>query len=40
MNEFKYGLLLREWGIVYVFDFLINVGGIINVYVELENYGK
>ena len=39
-NELKHGLLLRERGIVYAPDFLINAGGIINVYAELENYGK
>ena len=39
-NEQKHGLLLREKGIVYAPDFLINAGGIINVYAELENYGK
>jgi leucine dehydrogenase len=39
-DELKHGLLLRERGIVYAPDFLINAGGIINVYAELENYGK
>jgi len=39
-NEQKHGLLLRERGIVYAPDFLINAGGIINVYAEIENYGK
>lgn len=39
-EEQKHGLLLREKGIVYAPDFLINAGGIINVYAELENYGK
>jgi leucine dehydrogenase len=39
-DEFKHGTLLRERGIVYAPDFLINAGGIINVYAELENYGK
>ncbi|MCZ6594613.1 MAG: NAD(P)-binding domain-containing protein [Bacteroidetes bacterium] len=39
-DEEKHGLLLREKGIVYAPDFLINAGGIINVYAELENYGK
>ncbi len=39
-NENKHGLRLRERGIVYAPDFLINAGGIINVYAELENYGK
>ena len=31
---------LRAKGIVYAPDFLINAGGIINVYAELENYGR
>jgi len=39
-DENKHGTLLREKGIVYAPDFLINAGGIINVYAELENYGK
>ena len=39
-EEQKHGLLVREKGIVYAPDFLINAGGIINVYAELENYGK
>ena len=39
-NENVHGAILRERGIVYAPDFLINAGGIINVYAELENYGK
>lgn len=39
-DEQKHGTLLRERGIVYAPDFLINAGGIINVYAELENYDK
>ena len=39
-DENKHGLLLREKGIVYAPDFLINAGGIINVYAELENYDR
>jgi leucine dehydrogenase len=39
-DEIKHGMLLREKGIVYAPDFLINAGGIINVYAELENYGR
>ncbi|OUR92368.1 leucine dehydrogenase [Flavobacteriales bacterium 34_180_T64] len=35
-----HGRILQERGIVYAPDFLINAGGIINVYAELENYGK
>jgi len=39
-DEDKHGTILRTKGIVYAPDFLINAGGIINVYAELENYGK
>ena len=39
-DEIKHGHLLQEKGIVYAPDFLINAGGIINVYAELEGYGK
>jgi leucine dehydrogenase len=39
-EEKKHGRMLRDKGIVYAPDFLINAGGIINVYAELENYGK
>ena len=39
-EEHRHGIALREKGIVYAPDFLINAGGIINVYAELENYGK
>ncbi|MBX2828683.1 MAG: leucine dehydrogenase [Flavobacteriaceae bacterium] len=39
-DEQTHGTQLRERGIVYAPDFLINAGGIINVYAELENYGK
>ena len=39
-DENKHGRILQEKGIVYAPDFLINAGGIINVYAELENYGK
>jgi len=39
-DEVKHGHLLQEKGIVYAPDFLINAGGIINVYAELEGYGK
>ena len=38
--EDKHGNLLKEKGIVYAPDFLINAGGIINVYAELEGYDK
>ena len=39
-DEDTHAKMLREKGIVYAPDFLINAGGIINVYAELENYGK
>ena len=39
-DDTRHGLVLREKGIVYAPDFLINAGGIINVYAELEGYGK
>ncbi|MBU2938972.1 leucine dehydrogenase [Lacinutrix sp. C3R15] len=39
-EEAKHGLILQEKGIVYAPDFLINAGGIINVYAELEGYDK
>ncbi len=38
--EEKHGRILQERGIVYAPDFLINAGGIINVYAELEGYDK
>ncbi len=39
-NEAKHGKILSQKGIVYAPDFVINSGGIINVYAELEGYGK
>lgn len=39
-DENKHGLILKERGIVYAPDFLINAGGIINVYGEIAGYGK
>jgi len=39
-EEAKHGAILQEKGIVYAPDFLINAGGIINVYAELEGYDK
>ncbi len=38
--EQKHGKILQERDIVYAPDFLINAGGIINVYAELEGYDK
>lgn len=39
-DEIKHGRILKERGIAYAPDFLINAGGIINVYAELEGYDK
>jgi len=39
-NEIKHGKLLQEKGILYAPDFLINAGGIINVYAEIAGYDK
>ena len=36
-NEVMHGNLLKERGILYAPDFLINAGGVINVYSELAN---
>lgn len=39
-NEHIHGKILHERGIIYAPDFLINAGGIINVYAELEHYNR
>lgn len=39
-NEVVHGKRLQERGILYAPDFLINAGGIINVYGEIVGYGK
>ncbi len=39
-NELKHGRMLQEKGIAYAPDFLINAGGIINVYAEVVGYDK
>ena len=39
-NEQVHGKLLQERGILYAPDFLINAGGIINVYAEIVGYDK
>nr|WP_322625842.1 Glu/Leu/Phe/Val dehydrogenase dimerization domain-containing protein [uncultured Flavobacterium sp.] len=38
--ENVHGQILKDRGIVYAPDFLINAGGIINVYGEIAGYGK
>lgn len=37
-NEKRNGKMLREKGIIWAPDFLINAGGVINVYGELEDF--
>ncbi|UFH36963.1 leucine dehydrogenase [Flavobacterium acetivorans] len=39
-NENIHGAILQERGILYAPDFLINAGGIINVYAEIAHYDK
>lgn len=39
-NEKIHGQILKEKGIAYAPDFLINAGGIINVYAEIVGYDK
>jgi leucine dehydrogenase len=39
-NEVVHGKILQERGILYAPDFLINAGGIINVYAEIVGYDK
>ena len=39
-DENKHGAILREKGILYAPDFLINAGGLINVYSEIAKYSS
>jgi len=39
-NEAVHGKILKERGILYAPDFLINAGGVINVYSELVNWSR
>tara|TARA_B100000809_G_scaffold264349_1_gene319949 strand:- start:231 stop:1334 length:1104 start_codon:yes stop_codon:yes gene_type:complete len=39
-DEVKHGKMLQDKNILYAPDFLINAGGIINVYAELEDYDR
>jgi leucine dehydrogenase len=38
LAEHKHGDQLKEMGILYAPDFVINAGGLMNVFVELEGY--
>ena len=39
-DEVKNGLDLKNKGIIYAPDYLINAGGVINCYIELEGYNR
>jgi len=39
-DEQEHGNMLKEKGILYAPDFLINAGGVINCYAELEGYNR
>ena len=39
-NEEKHGKMLKDKGILYAPDYVINAGGLINVYNELEGYNR
>lgn len=40
LADVKHGQMLKDKGILYVPDFVINSGGVINVYEELRGYNK
>lgn len=40
VDEVRHGEMIRKKGIVYAPDFLINAGGLINVYGEINNYDR
>lgn len=40
LAEEKHGDMLMEKGILYIPDFVINSGGVINVYEEMKGYNK
>lgn len=40
LAEEKHGQILKEKGILYVPDFVVNSGGVINVYEEIKGYNK
>ena len=40
LSEDRHGVLLQEKGIVFAPDFLINAGGLINVYAEIADFNK
>ena len=39
-NELIHGRILKQKGILYAPDFLINAGGVVNCYTEIDGYNK
>jgi len=39
-DELKHGRRVKERGILYAPDFLINAGGVVNCYTEIDGYNK
>lgn len=40
LAEEKHGQMLKDKGILYIPDYVINAGGVINVYEEIQGYNK
>ncbi len=40
LAEIRHGQVLKEAGILYAPDYVVNAGGLMNVFVELETYSK
>ncbi len=40
LDENRHGEMLREQGILYAPDYVVNAGGLINVYYELKGYNR
>lgn len=40
LEKAEHGEILRERGILYAPDYVVNAGGLINVYLELEGYSR
>jgi leucine dehydrogenase len=40
LHELRHGNALEEMGILYAPDYIVNAGGLMNVFVELEGYSQ
>lgn len=40
LAETRHGQILKEMGVLYAPDYVVNAGGLMNVFVELETYSK